>query len=249
MSGHSKWSQIKRQKGATDSKRGALFTKLAREIIVAAKQGGGDQEINFRLRLAVQKARENNMPMENIERAIRKGTGAEAGGAEMEEVMYEGYGPGGTAILVAALTDNRKRTVSDVRAAFSRAGGRMAEAGSVSWQFENRGVISIDDPGIDVDEIGLMAIDAGAEDIQPQGGSVEILTAPAGLEQVKRALEERGVVISSADLAMVPKATVPLGTEEATQTLRLLEKLEDLDDVQRVYSNADFPDAVLAALG
>lgn len=246
MSGHSKWSQIKRQKGVADIKRGALFTKLAREIIVAAKQGGGDPDGNFRLRLAVQKARENNMPMDNIERAIRKGTGAEGGG-EMDEVMYEGYGPGGTAILVSALTDNRNRTVSDVRAAFSRGGGRMAEAGSVACQFDNRGVITIDGPKADPDELALLAIDAGAEDFQVEDGTIEIVTAPTDLERVKKALEDQSVAVASAELAMVPKQTVPLSDDDASQTLRLLDRIEDLDDVQRVYTNADFPDAVLAA--
>ncbi len=247
MSGHSKWSQIKRQKGVADVKRGALFTKLAREIMVAARSGGGDADMNFRLRLAVQKARDNNMPLDNIERAIKKATGGEDGAA-MEEAMYEGYGPGGIAVLVEALTDNRNRTVSDVRAAFSRAGGRMAEAGSVAWQFENKGVISIDAAGMDSDEVALNAIDAGAEDVQVDEEAIEVTTAPADLEAVKRALEAAGVAVANAELAMVAKATVPISEDDAGSALRLLDRLEDLDDVQRVYSNADFPDSVLAAM-
>jgi len=247
MSGHSKWSQIKRQKGVADVKRGALFTKLAREIMVAARSGGGDADMNFRLRLAVQKARDNNMPLDNIERAIKKATGGEDGAA-MEEAMYEGYGPGGIAVLVEALTDNRNRTVSDVRAAFSRAGGRMAEAGSVAWQFENKGVISIDAAGMDGDEVALNAIDAGAEDVQVDEEAIEVTTAPADLEAVKRALEAAGVAVANAELAMVAKATVPISEDDAGSALRLLDRLEDLDDVQRVYSNADFPDSVLAAM-
>lgn len=247
MSGHSKWSQIKRQKGVADVKRGALFTKLTREIMVAARSGGGDADMNFRLRLAVQKARDNNMPLDNIERAIKKATGGEDGAA-MEEAMYEGYGPGGIAVLVEALTDNRNRTVSDVRAAFSRAGGRMAEAGSVAWQFENKGVISIDAAGMDGDEVALNAIDAGAEDVQVDEEAIEVTTAPADLEAVKRALEAAGVAVANAELAMVAKATVPISEDDAGSALRLLDRLEDLDDVQRVYSNADFPDSVLAAM-
>lgn len=247
MSGHSKWSQIKRQKGVADVKRGALFTKLAREIMVAARSGGGDADMNFRLRLAVQKARDSNMPLDNIERAIKKATGGEDGAA-MEEVMYEGYGPGGIAVLVEALTDNRNRTVSDVRAAFSRAGGRMAEAGSVAWQFENKGVISIDAAGVDGDEVALNAIDAGAEDVQVDDETIEVTTAPTDLEAVKRSLEAAGTAVANAELSMVAKAMVTISEDDAGSALRLLDRLEDLDDVQRVYSNADFPDSVLAAM-
>jgi YebC/PmpR family DNA-binding regulatory protein len=247
MSGHSKWSQIKRQKGAADQKRGALFTKLAREITIAAKQGGGDPDANFRLRLAVQKARENNMPADNIQRAIARATGG-GDGADLQEITYEGYGPGGVAILVQAQTDNRNRTVGEVRSAFSRAGGNLGEAGSVAWQFENRGVIAVSTANKSADEIADVAIDAGAEDFLVEDGVVEVYTAPADLEHVRQALLDAGLEIISAELLYVAKTPVALEPREAEQVLRLMEKLEDLDDVQRVYSNAEFSDEAIAAL-
>jgi YebC/PmpR family DNA-binding regulatory protein len=241
MSGHSKWSQIKRQKGVADAKRGQLFTKLGREITIAARQGGGDPEANFRLRLAVQKARDNNMPAENIERAIKRGAGGPEGAA-LEEVAYEGYGPGGTAILLQALTDNRNRTVSDLRNIFTRAGGNLGEAGSVIWLFEQRGVIVVDiNKGVDAEELELRAIDAGADDVKVEDSSLEIYTKPEDLESVRKALVEQGLPIASAELSMVPKSVVQLEEKAALQTLKLLDRLEDLDDVQRVFSNADFP--------
>ncbi len=240
MSGHSKWAQIKRQKGVADAKRGQLFTKLGREITVAARQGGGDPEANFRLRLVVQKARDNNMPAENIERAIKRGAGGLEGTA-LEEVTYEGYGPGGAAILLQALTDNRNRTVSDVRNMFTRAGGNLGEAGSVTWLFEQRGMIAVDiNSETDIEELELQAIDAGADDVKEEDGSLEIYTKPEDLESVRKALVERGVSMASAELSMVPKTVVQLEEKTALQTLRLLDRLEDLDDVQRVFSNADF---------
>lgn len=246
MSGHSKWSTIKRQKGAADAKRGALFTKLSREIILAARQGGGDPAANFKLRLAIQRAKAQNVPNDNIERAIAKATGA-GSDEQLEEITYEGYGPGGIAILVSALTDNRNRTVAEVRHCFTRAGGNLGETGSVAWQFEAKGVITVPLNGRDADEIALQAIDAGADDVQVQGDSVEVQTEPSNLEEVRRSLEAAGVEFENADFAMVPKATVELEEKAAHQALRLLDSLEDLEDVQRVYSNADFSDEILAS--
>ncbi|MBI2918844.1 MAG: YebC/PmpR family DNA-binding transcriptional regulator [Chloroflexi bacterium] len=247
MSGHSKWSQIKRQKGVADAKRGQLFTKLAREIMIAVRQGGPDPSANFRLRLAVQKAKDSNLPTENIERAIKKGSG-EAGTTQLEEIIYEGYGPGGIAVLVEALTDNRNRTVSDIRHNFERAGGRMGEAGSVSWVFESRGVLAIPTTPKQAEEWALLAIDAGAEDVQVQDNTLEVYTRPDALEKVRRALEQQDLTVSSAELSRVPKTTVPLDAETALKALKLLDRLEELDDVQRVHTNAEFPDAVLEGL-
>ncbi|MFC1998800.1 YebC/PmpR family DNA-binding transcriptional regulator [Chloroflexota bacterium] len=248
MSGHSKWSTIKRQKGATDAKRGQLFTKLTKEIIVAAKQGGGggDIDVNFRLRLAVQRARDNNMPMDNIERAIKKGSGEGQDGVALAETTYEGYGPGGTAILIQALTDNKNRTVSEVRNAFVRSGLSMGEAGCVAWIFESKGVLSVHGEGVDSEELALTAIDAGADDVKVEDSTVEIYTAPEDFESVRKALEENDVKIDSGEVTMVPKNLVALDETKAIQTLKFLDKLEDLDDVQHVYSNADFPDEALA---
>ncbi len=244
MSGHSKWSTIKRQKGLTDAKRGAVFTKLSREIILAAKQGGPDTTMNFKLRLAIQRARASNMPNENIERALAKatGTGAEE---QLEELTYEGYGPGGTAILLSCLTDNKNRTVAEVRHRFSRAGGNLGENGSVAWQFAAKGVITIPAAGQDADEIALFAIDAGADDVDVSDDSIEIQTEPANLEAVRKTLEGNGIEVQNADFAMVPKVMVELDEKTAHQALKLIDALEDLEDVQRVYSNADFSDEAL----
>jgi len=246
MAGHSKWAQIKRQKGANDQKRGALFTKLTREIMQAARQGGPDPAANFKLRLAVQRARAANMPNDNIERAIARATGS-ASEDQLDEITYEGYGPGGIAILVSALTDNRNRTVSEVRHQFSRAGGSLGETGSVAWQFEPRGIITIPLEGRDPDEVALQAIDAGAEDVDVQGDVIEVRTDPAALESVRRQLEAAGYQVENADFAMVPKTTIELDEKTAHQALRLIEALEDLEDVQRVYSNADFSDEAIAS--
>lgn len=246
MAGHSKWAQIKRQKGANDQKRGALFTKLAREIMQAAKQGGPDPAGNFKLRLAVQRARANNMPNDNIERAIAKATGG-AHEDQLDEIIYEGYGPGGVAILVSALTDNRNRTVSEVRHQFSRAGGSLGETGSVAWQFEPRGIITIPLDDRDADDVALQAIDAGAADVEVQGDVLEVRTDPATLESVRKTLEAAGLPVENADFAMIPKTTIELEEKTAHQVLRLIEALEDLEDVQRVYSNADFSDDVIAS--
>lgn len=250
MSGHSKWAQIKRQKGVADARRGQVFTRLAREITLAAKMGGGPSvDGNFRLRLAVERARASNMPMDNIERAIKRATG-EGGSGALEEIVYEGYGPGGTAILVETVTDNRQRTVAEIRNAFNRGGGNMGEAGSVAWVFDQKGSITIELAGKDEDELALQVIDAGAEDFRsdPELGTMEVFTAPEDLEKVRQALEGLGLPAQSAEVLMIAKNTVTLDEKTAQQTLRLLDRLEELDDVQKVYSNADFPDEVLASI-
>ncbi len=244
MSGHSKWSSIKHQKGVADARRSQLFTKLTREIIVAVRQGGSNPEANFRLRLAIQKARDNNMPLENIERAIKRGSG-ETEGVSLVEMVLEGYGPSGTAILVQALSDNRNRTLQDVRNIFSRHGGSLGESGCVAWLFDSRGLIMAETNDIDTDELALSAIDAGAEDVKVEGGYVEIYTKPNELETVRTALEQKNLPIASAELSMMPKTTVELGEKAALQTLKLLNKLDELDEVQHVSSNADFSDSIV----
>ena len=246
MSGHSKWSTIKHQKGAADAKRGQLFTKLSRDIALAVRQGTSpDPGLNFRLRLAVDNAKSSNMPMDTIERAIKKAAGLGESQEDFEEITYEGYGPGGTAVMLQALTTNRNRAASEIRAAFSRSGASMGEAGCVAWNFESKGIIGVEADAERAEEIALLAIDAGAEDVQVDEGFVEIYTLPDKLEVVKKALEAGDVAIASAELSMAPKSTVALEEKEAQQTLRLLDTLEDLVDVQKVYSNADFPDEVL----
>lgn len=248
MAGHSKWAQIKRQKGAADAKRGQLFTKLGREITVAVRQGGPDPDGNPRLRMAIQRARDANMPMDTIERAIKRGTGA-GEGASLEEVTYEGYGPGGAALLVEVLTDNRNRSVAEVRSVFTRGGGNLGESGCVAWLFDPRGVITIEVDGGDPDDIALKAIDAGAEDVRIEDSTLEVYTAPADLEQVRQALERAQVKVASAELAMVPKTTVTVDPKDAVAVLKLMERLEDLDDVQRVYTNLEIDDEVLRQFG
>ena len=240
MSGHSKWSQIKRQKGANDAKRGALFTKLAREIITAARQGGGDQDANYRLRMAVDKAKANSMPAENIKRAIERASGTGADAEQYEEVTYEGLGPANVAVIVAAMTDNRNRTASEIRSVFSKAGGSLS---TVGWQFEQKGVISLPLNGNDPDEVTLAAIDAGASDVgAPDAGAIIVTTEPADLESVRRALSEGGFEADSAELSMEPTTKVEIGDEKtAKQVLLFMERLEDLDDVQNVYANFDIP--------
>ncbi len=245
MSGHSKWAQIKRQKGAADAKRGQLFTKLAREIGVAVRQGGADPQANFKLRLIVQKARDSNMPLENIDRAIKRASGG-TDGVALSEVTYEGYGPNGSAIIVQALTDNKNRTLAEVRNILSRGGGNLGENGSVTWLFDSRGVINIDSAKENAEEVALFAIDAGAEDVKIEGTTLEVITRPQDLEAVRKALEQRKVPISSSELSMVPKTMVKLDEKSALQALKLLDKLEELDEVQRVYTNADFPDEVVS---
>ncbi len=244
MSGHSKWSSIKHQKGLTDARRGQLFTKLTREIIVAVKQGGSDPETNFRLRLVVQRARDSNMPHDNIERSIKRGSG-ETEGATLVELVLEGYGPSGVAILVQALTDNRNRTLQDIRNIFTRNGSSLGESGCVAWLFDTRGLIRVEAGGLDTEELALQAIDAGAEDVDIENAHMEIYTRLEELESVRKALEQKNITIASAELSMVPKTTVDLEEKAALQTLRLLDRLEELDEVQSVSSNANFTDSVL----
>ena len=246
MSGHSKWSQIKRQKGANDAKRGALFTKVAREISVAARQGGGDPEANYRLRLAIEKARSVNMPQDNIRRTIDKATGG-AEGEQFEEIVYEGYGPGGVAVLVEAQTDNRNRTAAEVRSIFTKMGGQLAGSGAVAWQFEPRGLITVPKDGVDADEVALTAIDAGATDVDTDSDDeIEIYTDPANLESVRRDLERARIRVDSAESTMVARQHVELDSAKARQALRLVELLEELEDVQRVTANLEIPDEVFA---
>jgi YebC/PmpR family DNA-binding regulatory protein len=244
MSGHSKWSTIKRQKGVADARRGQIFTKLAREIIVAVREGGDNPEGNYRLRLVIQKARDNNMPLDNIERAIKRGSG-HAEGTSLVEMTLEGYGPNGAAILVKALSDNRNRTLQDVRNIFYRNGGNLGEAGCVAWLFDSKGLITVETNSQDAEELALQAIDAGAEDVRIEKGYVDIYTKPAELEKVREALEAKNITIASAELSMIPKSTVEMEEKAALQTLKLLDRLEELDEVQHVSSNVDFSDAIL----
>jgi YebC/PmpR family DNA-binding regulatory protein len=244
MSGHSKWASIKHQKGVADARRGQLFTKLTREIIVAVRQGGSDPDMNFRLRLAVQKARDANMPLDNIERAIKRGAG-ETDGAALIEMVLEGYGPSGAAILVQALSDNKNRTVQEVRNLFSRNGGNLGESGCVAWLFESKGMIIVDTDGNDPEELALQAIDAGAEDVKVETGYIEIYTTPEDFIAVRQHLEESGIAIDSSEVSMIPQTTLDLEEKPAFQNLRLLNKLEELDDVQLVVSNINFTDDIL----
>lgn len=244
MSGHSKWSSIKRQKGVADTKRGQIFTKLGREITVAVRNGDPDPQANAPLRLAVQRARDNNMPMDNIERAIKRGAGGSDATA-LVEMTLEGYGPGGSAILVQALTDNRNRTLTDVRVAFTRNSSSLGENGCVTWMFEPKGVITVDSDKVDTEELALFAIDAGADDVKIEKAAVEIHTQPHDMEAVRKALEAKGVAVTAAELLQVPQNLIQLDEKCALQSLKLLEKLEELDDVQHVFTNADFPDEVV----
>ena len=249
MSGHSKWSTIKHQKGAADAKRGQLFTRLTKEIVVAAKAGGGDPAANPRLRLAVQQARQGNMPLDNIERAIKRATGQGADEAVLEELVYEGFSPGGAAILVVAVTDNRNRASSEVRNAFDRNNGKMGQVGSVGWLFEQKGVITLQLSREQMEEAELLAIEHGAEDTSTDENTLEIRTAPEDFEAVRHALEEATLTPLSAEVTMVPTTQTGLDERTAEQTLRLLDRLEDLDDVQKVHTNADFPETVLEKYG
>jgi YebC/PmpR family DNA-binding regulatory protein len=245
MSGHSKWSQIKRQKGANDARRGATFTRITREIAIAAREGGGDPDANYRLRLAMEKARSVNMPADNIKRAIERASGSGAAD-QYEEIIYEGYGPGGVAILVEAATDNRNRTAAEVRSIFAKSGGQLAGAGSVAWQFQPRGVVLATGNGLDSDDIALAAIDAGAEDVDVEGDPLEIVTEPGSLEAVRKALEEAGVSVESAEISMQPTNAVEVEATVVRQNMRLIETLEELEDVQRVTANFDLPEEILA---
>jgi YebC/PmpR family DNA-binding regulatory protein len=251
MSGHSKWAQIRRSKGVNDARRGQLFTRLGREIVVAVREGGsGDPNANFRLRMAIQRARDANMPMDNIERTIKRALGGSEGAA-LEENSYEGYGPGGTALLVDALTENRNRTVAEVRNAFNRNGGNLGENGCVDWLFEAKGIIEVELKGHDPDELSLEALDLGADDVDPVGPDDETLTIytdPSDLERIRQALEAKKYKVVKAESTMLPKTRIEINDEKvAHQVMRLVEKLEDLDDVQNVYTNADFPEAFVAS--
>ena len=250
MSGHSKWSTIKRQKGSEDARRGQLFTKLSREIAVAVRGGGGaDPSFNFRLRLAIDKAKGSNMPLDTIERAVQRAAGGGDAHEELEEVTYEGYGPGGTAIMLQALTTNRNRTAPEIRSTFGKAGGSLGEAGCVAWNFEPKGLITVGVAEDQAEDVALLAIDAGAEDVKTEGDYLEVYTQPDQMEAVRKELERQDIETSSAEISMVPKSTVSLDAQHAAQALRLLDSLEELLDVQRVYSNADFPDEVLEKYG
>ncbi len=245
MSGHSKWANIKNKKGAADAKRGQLFTKLGREIILAVREHGGNPDGNARLRLCIQKARDSNMPMDNIERAIKKGEGT-LDGMVLEEFVLEGYGSSGAAILVSVLSDNRNRTVQEVRATFARGGGGLGESGSVLWQFENKGIIGIEvSEGMNVDEISMAAIDAGAEDVKADTEYIEIYTKMEDMETIRKTLEENNIKVDSAELSMVANTTLQLDEETSLQVLKLIDKLENLDDVRSVWSNVEFSDEVM----
>ena len=247
MSGHSKWSTIKRKKGAADAKRGKIFTKLIREIATAARMGGGEPEANPRLRLAIEKARGANMPKDNIERAIKKGLGGSEG-ESYEEAVYEGYGPGGTAIYVEVLTDNKNRTVGEVRHVLTRYGGNLGAAGCVSYLFEKKGVLSFERAGIDGDQLLEAALEAGADDVVESEDALDVITAPADFEAVKAALAAAGFEPGQAEIAMEPSTTVALSGKEAESMLRVSDALEDLDDVQNVYANFDISEEEMARI-
>ncbi len=247
MSGHSKWSTIKRKKGAVDAKRGKAFTKIIKEIMVAARMGGGDINANPRLRSAVLAGKAENMPKDNIDRAIKKGAG-ELEGVTYEEITYEGYGPGGVAMLVQALTDNKNRTVADVRHVFSKHNGNLGETGCVSWMFENKGLILVDKTGVEEDKLLEVALDAGALDVKDNGKEFEVTVSPADYEKVKQKIEGAGFKPTYSEVTMVPQSTIKLVGKEAEQMLKLMEGLEDSDDVQKVYANFDIADEEMERL-
>ncbi|MBE3557066.1 MAG: YebC/PmpR family DNA-binding transcriptional regulator [Firmicutes bacterium] len=249
MSGHSKWANIKHQKERADAQKGQLYTRLSREIIVAAKQGGPNPETNFRLRLAIQRARQANMPVDNIERAIKRAVG-EGETSNYEELTYEGYGPGGVAVMVDVLTDNRNRTAAEIRHLFSKYGGSLGESGCVAWMFERKGILFLakESATIDEDSLTLAALEAGAEDLSVDEEGYTITTDPAAFEQVKEKLEEQGFSFDEAELTMVPTSTVPVSGQEAEKVLRLVDALEDQDDVQHVYANFEVSDTTMEAL-
>jgi YebC/PmpR family DNA-binding regulatory protein len=245
MSGHNKWASIKHKKGAADARRGKIFTKLIKEITVAARMGGGDQTGNPRLRAAVLAAKAENMPKENIERGIKKGTG-ELEGVNYEESIYEGYGPGGAAVLVESLSDNKNRSVAEIRHIFTKNGGNLGANGCVAWMFKKKGYIAIDRAAIDEEKLMEKALDAGAEDVRDEDGSWEVITAPEDFEAVKAAIDQLNVACTTAEVTMLPDTTTPLVGKEAEQMMRLMDMLEDCDDVQKVYTNADIPDDMVA---
>jgi YebC/PmpR family DNA-binding regulatory protein len=247
MSGHSKWSTIKRKKGAVDAKRGKVFTKIIKEIMVAARTGGGDINLNPRLRTAVLAGKAENMPKDNIDRAIKKGSG-ELEGVNYEELTYEGYGPGGVAMMLEVLTDNKNRTVADIRHTFSKQNGSLGEGGCVSWMFEKKGLLTIPKAGVDEDRLIEVALDAGALDVKDSGKEFDVTTSPGYYEEVKKKLEEMGLKPTYAEVTMVPQTTVRLTGKEAEQMLKLMENLEDSDDVQKIYANFDIADEEMERL-
>ncbi|MBF0234408.1 MAG: YebC/PmpR family DNA-binding transcriptional regulator [Desulfamplus sp.] len=247
MSGHSKWSTIKHKKGAADAKRGKIFTKLIKEITVAARMGGGDPEANPRLRKAINDAKSQNMPKDNLERAIKKGTG-ELEGVEYEEIHYEGYGPGGVAVLVECLTDNKNRTIADVRYIFSKAGGNIGTDGCVAWMFDKKGLISVDKESSDEDTLMEIALEAGAEDVKDEGDCFEVITDPVDFESVKEAIEAASIKYQMAEVTMIPQTQTRVEGKEAEQMIKFMDALDDCDDIQKFYSNADIPDEVMNAM-
>jgi YebC/PmpR family DNA-binding regulatory protein len=248
MSGHSKWSTIKRKKGAIDAKRGKVFTKLIKEITLAARLGGGDAEANARLRQAIMAAKDENMPKDNIERAIKKGTGVGADAVTFEEVTYEGYGPGGVAVLVEVMTDNKNRTVAEIRHILSKHGGNLGENGCVAWMFEKKGSILLEKKSVNEDELMELALEAGAQDVKEEENEFEVITDPASFEEVKKAIDQRQFKYVEARISMIPQTTVKLETGKAEQMLKMMEKLEDNDDVQNVYANFDIADDIMERL-
>ncbi len=247
MAGHSKWSQIKRKKAVNDQRRGQIFTKIIKEISVAAREGGGDPEANPRLRLAIQMAKDANMPQDNINRAIKRGTG-ELPGMQFEEIVYEGYGPGGVAILMESVTDNRNRTVAEIRHLLSKNNGRLGEAGSVAWMFTRKGAIRVPTSKIEEDDLLHVAIESGADDMQPTDDYYEITTTMENFEKVKQALADKNIPVDSAELQMEPNSTVPVEGKDAEQVLKLIEVLDEHDDIQNVYANFEIDDAVFEKL-
>jgi YebC/PmpR family DNA-binding regulatory protein len=245
MSGHSKWSTIKHKKAAQDAKRGAIFTKVIKELTVAARMGGGDVDMNPRLRTAVLKAKAVNMPQDTMQRAIMKGTG-ELPGVNYEEITYEGYGPGGVAMIVTVLTDNRNRTVAEIRKIFSKNGGNLGESGCVAWMFQKKGLIVVDKDKVDEDELFTIALEAGAEDVRPADAMYEVITSVEDFEPVKQAITTKGIEPSSSEVSLLPQTTVRLEGSQARQLLKLMDELEEHDDVQNVYANFDIPDEVMA---
>jgi YebC/PmpR family DNA-binding regulatory protein len=244
MSGHSKWSSIKHKKGAADAKRGKLFTKLIKEITVAARMGGGDPDANPRLRAAITTAKNENMPKDNIERAVKKGTG-ELEGVNYEESTYEGYGPGGAAVLIESLTDNKNRAVADIRHIFSKCGGNLGENGCVAWMFDKKGYIVVEGKAADEETLMEAALDAGAEDVREDGSNYEVISAPEDFEAVKAAVDAAAIAYIEAEVTMLPQSTADLQGKEAEQMIRLMDMLEDCDDVQKVYTNADIPEDLI----
>ena len=247
MSGHSKWATIKRKKGAADIRRGQMFTKLARELEFAAREGG-DPNFNFRLRLAIDKAKAENMPKDNIDRAIKRGAGTGEGATQLEEITYEGYGPHGVGIVIQVVTDNRNRTVSDVRRALTRAGGSLGESGSVAWMFDNKGYITVPMKGLNEDEVFELALEAGAEDVQFTDELAEVYTTPADLQAVRQAFQAAKLPMEGAELSLIPKTYIALSPAETLQVMNLVEALEELDDVTKVYSNLEITDEALATM-